>query len=314
MLILLRPMTLLGFVIPQYKDSRYPGPSNPDRTATALDFPERSIPYVQDEDEREVLERERQEAPNTSTVPPKARRTRVPGDKPEHKMEARSCGIQFAEDAQHSRGRRAKGKAPATVNLPRAQHRDTRRRDRSPYPSREPETRQKAIPISNKKNVFQRDATRLEDDTASRIDDTDDDDRDNNGHNDDSNQDVAMEGNPLANHPRIGQSLEHPKPPIKAAGAQMSLLTEGLRRYARLCEDGAFAGRVQAAVEYQGRFSRRQKSILRRLRKEGEKTKIPAYRKRDGPSWGFDMADPGCDGTTVFGEAVISVYRDDSRA
>ncbi|KAI0450551.1 hypothetical protein F5B21DRAFT_490467 [Xylaria acuta] len=292
-------------MIPQYKNMRFPGRGNPDRTATAMDFPERSIPYVQDE--REMLECERKEAPNSE-----AARIEVPDDESAQKTKPipipipipRNRSVQFSEAAQHDRNRGAKGKAHCT------EHRDARRRHRSPYPTREPKTRQKAIPIPIskpicKKKDAQTDVTRFEDDTTGWVDDTDDDDAD---------QDVAMERNPLASYPRVGQSLTHPKRRVEAVRPRTSLLTEGLRRYARLCEDAAFVERVREALERQGERSRREKSRLAWFRKEGEKTRIPICRKPDGRNWGFDVVEAVCDGTTVFGAAVVPVYRDDSEA
>ncbi|KAI1749807.1 hypothetical protein F4782DRAFT_511575 [Xylaria castorea] len=327
MLILLQPKTLLGYIMtPQCKDARYPGPVNSNRTATALDFPEQSIPYVQNE--REIPERNRQEVPNANAAQSKGTSIEVPDDESEQKTKSvrRNCSIQFAEDAQHDGSGPAKGNAPARMDRHCTEHRDARKRHRSPYPTREPKTRQKAVPIpipvpvpvpvSNKKDV-RRDVSRLENDAISWVDDIDDKYGDNNDDNDDSGQDVAIESNPLANYPRIGQSLTHPKRRIEVGGAHTSLLTEGLRRYAQICEDIAFAERVQRAVECQGKLSRRQKSKLQQLREEGEKTRMPLFRKPDGQDWGFDMADPGCDGTTVFGEAVVPVYHsreDDSQA
>ncbi|KAI0188184.1 hypothetical protein EV127DRAFT_434907 [Xylaria flabelliformis] len=319
MLILLQPNALLRYIMPRrQKDSGYAGSSNSNTTAPVPDFPAQSIPYLQN-DERQIPECKRQEVPNTSAAHAKGTSIEVP---------RRNRSIQFAEDARQDRSGRTNGNAPARMSQQHCtEHQDLRRRRRSPYPTEESRTIQKAVPIpipipaSNHRNV-RRDAPRLGDDGTNWADDVDDNKGDNNGDNDDDDddrdQDVAIERNPLADHPRIGRSLTHPKRRIKACGAQPSVLTGAIPRYARICEDTAFAERIQRAVECQSKLSRRQEKKLQQLREEGERTRIPVFKKPDGQDWGFEMADPGCDGTTVFGEAVVPVYyprkEDDSKA
>ncbi|KAI0547026.1 hypothetical protein F4679DRAFT_555573 [Xylaria curta] len=291
----------------QYRDSRYPGPGNSNTTAPVPDFPDHSIPYVQNEPQ--IPEHKRQKVPNTSAADSKGTSTEVPDDdesEQKAKPVRRTCSIRFAEDVEQDRGGRANGNVPG-------------RRRRSPYPlsTQECKTSQKAVPIpipipaSNNKNI-QRDAPPLEDDVISLADNADDNQSDNNaggGNDDDSDQDVTIETNPLADYPRIGNSLSRPKRRPKARGAaQPSLFPDGIRRYDRICEDTAFAERVQRALDCQGKLSRRQEKKLQQLREEGEKTRIPAFTKPDGQDWGFEMTEPGCDGTTVFGEAVVPVY------
>ncbi|KAI1736054.1 hypothetical protein F4680DRAFT_433242 [Xylaria scruposa] len=296
-----------------HKDSRYPGPGNSNTTAPVPDFPDRSIPYVQNEPQ--IPEHKRQKVPNISAAYSKGTSTEVPDDDESEQKASpvrRNRSIRFA-DIEQDRSGRAKGNVPA-------------RRRRSPYPTQESRTSQKAVPIpipipaSNNKNI-QRGVPRSEDDATRRADNGGNNQGDNNSGNDadvDSDQDVTIERNPLADYPRIGNSLTRPKRRIKARGAQSSLLPEGLRRYARICEDTAFAERVQRAVDCQGKLSRRQEKKLQQLREEGERTRIPVFKKPDGQDWGFEMTDPGCDGTTVFGEAVVPVYyprkEDDSKA
>ncbi|KAI0466224.1 hypothetical protein F4859DRAFT_498042 [Xylaria cf. heliscus] len=360
MFISLRAKALLGYMIPQYKGSRGPDSGGPDTTATTSDFPECSIPYVQREPERREREhgrereREPQDAPDvgtstrtstrtsTGTVHAKGKGIDVPADEPEQGTTqgttcARRIGsVQFVEDAPPGRSRNAKGKAPAArENGHHAEHRqDVRQRHRSPYPTREPKTRQKAtagpVPVSvsvtapipiptstaiSNRRGDQRDPTRLEyyTNATSWVEDTDNDNEndidDDDDDDDDDYEDVIMERNPLAHYPPIGKSLDQ-KRQIRAGGPQTSLLTSGLQRYARLCEDDVgFAERIRAAAERQGGSSRKQKKLLQQLRQQGTKTRIPACRKPDAPDWGFDMADPGYDGTTIFGETVTPVYR-----
>ncbi|TRX91527.1 hypothetical protein FHL15_007532 [Xylaria flabelliformis] len=302
------------------KDSGYAGSSNSNTTAPIPDFPTQSIPYVQNE--RQIPERKRQEVPNTSAAHARGTSIEVPDDdqsEQKAKSTRRNYSIQFAEDARQDRSGRTNGNASARMSQHGTEHQDLRRtRRRSPYPTQESRTRQKAVPIpipipaSNHHRNVRRDVPRLENDGTNWADDVDDSKGHTNGDNDndddDNDEDVTIERNPLADYPRIGRSLTHPKRRTKARGAEPSLLTGGIPRYARICEDTAFAERIQRAVECQGKLSRRQEKKLKQLREEGEKTRIPVFKKPDGQDWGFEMADPGCDGTTVFGEAVVPVY------
>ncbi|KAI0435897.1 hypothetical protein F4803DRAFT_544067 [Xylaria telfairii] len=328
--VLLRPKTLLGYMIPRHMVVGCSGAGNPDEAAPALDFPEQSIPYAQGE--REMPEHER-EPPNTSTVHANGATTEVPDDESKQqksKGRPRNGGIQFAGGAQHDRGRGAKGKAPARANGHREEHRheqrqDARHRHRSPYPTREPKKAMPipipipiSVPVSHKKDVpvdivdIARDVARVQEDTASWEDGTDDAAEDNNGDNDVGNhRDATMEKNPLATYPPIGRSLEHRKRRVGPARAQTSQLTEGIRRYTQLCEkDAVFVARVKEITERQSKPSPKWRNKLKALQEEAKKTIIPFCRKDDVPNWGFEMAVPGCDGTTVFGELVLPVYRD----
>ncbi|KAH8157136.1 hypothetical protein CIB48_g11111 [Xylaria polymorpha] len=313
-------------MIPQHMALRYSGPGNPDRAATTLDFPERSIPYAQGE--QEVPECSRG-APTTSAVHANGTTIKVPDDKSEQKFKCgpRNGGVQFAGGAQHDRGRGAKGKAPARTNGHREEHRhenrhehrqDARHRHKSPYPTREPKKAMPipiSVPVSNKKDIptdIARDVARLQEDTASWEDGTDDEVENNNGDNGGGNhRDARMEKNPLATYPPIGRSLEHRKRRIGPIHAQTSYITEGILRYTQLCEeDAAFAARVQEMTERQSKAPQRRKNKLEALQEEAKKTRIPICRKDGVPNWGFEMAVPGCDGTTVFGEVVLPIYYD----
>lgn len=66
--------------------------------------------------------------------------------------------------------------------------------------------------------------------------------------------------------------------------------------------------KLRETLHCQDRFSRAQKAKLRQLEEEGAKTRIPAYMRKDGPTWGFDPTETGRGPYAGLGEAPVPLY------
>ncbi|KAI0102702.1 hypothetical protein GGR51DRAFT_573958 [Nemania sp. FL0031] len=95
------------------------------------------------------------------------------------------------------------------------------------------------------------------------------------------NDDVIMEPHPLQEYPYAGEALKAPKGEIMTPPLR-SFLTEGLQGYR-----GQIEGE-QSSAESENTLSRRQNRIMRALEAEGEKTRIPVFKKPGTMEWRFE--------------------------
>lgn len=133
-------------------------------------------------------------------------------------------------------------------------------------------------------------------------------DRDSNREQDEEEDDVVMESHPLEARGASDEPPDFSRREIIAL-PQRSLLTTGLRKYARkmAADDGSLALRERVAISSQSKLARVQEEAARKIEREGEKTRIPAYMKpEENLDWGFEMTDAA--GCGILSQTVVPVY------
>ncbi|KAJ8126030.1 hypothetical protein O1611_g7611 [Lasiodiplodia mahajangana] len=230
-----------------------------------------------------TLERkpEQQQAADITTVSLETTKTKVLVDEQDQKTKPipiptrRSPRVVY--DPAFSRSPRISGKKNATVYQRCVRCR--RIREKSPFP------------VSPGHDV-------------SEENDEEDKDEDRNG------EDVIMEPNPLQRYGYADEALKASSREIRVP-PQTSLLTEGLRKCHRQIEGESCSRpskiiRIQSTMEHHNMLSRRQNTIMQKLKAEGQNTRIPVCKKPGTMEWGFEQLGSGR--ARMMSEPIVPVW------